>query len=51
MSVSGDVLDGVRIEVLVGGDWRVDLLRKTTPPNEPRIFLVTLPLPTDILKE
>ena len=44
--VSGELL-------VVGraGDWGKDLLRNTTPPNEPRIFLVTLPLPTDILKD
>ena len=30
-------------------DCGIDLLRNTTPPNEPRIVLVTLPLPTEIL--
>ena len=50
--VSGEVLEGVRGEELAEEDWRKGFCfgRNTTPPNEPRIFFVTLPLPTDILE-
>ena len=49
VKVSGEVLEiGARTN-FDEGDWGNDLLRNTTPPNDPRMFFVTFPLPTAIL--